>query len=132
MLGVFHREDVSDLDLVWGDETGGLSHILAKHVEKGKSFADPEEAMAAIDNIVQNGDKVFENGDKAVFKIGNKQVTIRKNFREKGKKIADKNWVLTAYDESSADSGSPAATNQDKAGNVTANSGGKFTQKFSI
>ena len=128
LLSVFHRDEFGDIDLVWGDETGGLSHILAKHVGEGKSFADPEEAMAAIDNIVQNGDKVFENGDKAVFKIGNKQVTIRKNFREKGKKIADKNWVLTAYDESSADSGSPAATNQDKAGKVTANSGGKDTK----
>lgn len=39
-----------------------------------------------------------------VFKIGNRIVTVRKNFRVNGKKSADKNWMLTAYDEMSADS----------------------------
>ena len=32
LLGVFHRKDVGDIDLVWGDENGGLAHILNKHV----------------------------------------------------------------------------------------------------
>lgn len=31
-------------------------------------------------------------------------------LREKGKKIADKNWVLTAYDETTADGGSAITT----------------------
>ena len=30
LLGVFHRKDVGDIDLVWGDENGGLAHILAQ------------------------------------------------------------------------------------------------------
>ena len=59
---------------------------------------------------------------------GNKLVTIRKNYRIKGKKIADKNWVLTAYDEMSADSESPVATIQDLAGLATDNSISKDIQ----
>ena len=99
LLGVFHRDDIGDIDLVWGDTKAGLRHIFEKHVGDGKSFADNGNAIKEITDIIKNGDISFENGDKVVFKIGNKQVTIRKNYRENGKKIADKNWILTAYDE---------------------------------
>ena len=34
----------------------------------------------------------------------------RKNFREGGKKIADKNWILTAYDKEAADNGNRVTT----------------------
>lgn len=47
--------------------------------------------------------------------------------REKSKKIADKNWVLTAYDETSADSESPVATNESLAGPATDVSAGKIS-----
>ena len=47
--------------------------------------------------------------------------------RENGKKIADKNWVLTAYDEKSADSESPVTTNKSLAGSATDKSHGKDT-----
>ena len=46
----------------------------------------------------------------------------------KRQKKADKNWVLTAYDETSADSGSPAATIQGQAGKTTDVSAGKDTK----
>ena len=48
-----------------------------------------------------------------------------------GKKIADKNWVLTAYDENSADNGSSAISNvnQAKAAPGTEKSPGKGTKK---
>lgn len=54
----------------------------------------------------QSGDLVSENIDKAVLQIGSRLVTLRRNYRIDGKKIADKNWVLTAYDEKAADGGS--------------------------
>jgi hypothetical protein len=49
--------------------------------------------------LQHNGNVDFENGDKIVLLKDNKKVTIRKNFRVGGKKIADKNWLLTAYDK---------------------------------
>lgn len=86
LLGVFHRKDVGDIDLVWGDENGGLAHILHKHVGEGKSFANVDEAMSHIQNIIETGKNDFEDGDKIVFRKGSELVTVRKNFREGGKK----------------------------------------------
>lgn len=108
LLGVFRREGVGDIDLVWGDETGGLAHIISKHVGEGKSFASVDEAAKEIENIILTGKNDFENGDKIVFRIGSKLVTIRKNYRVRGKKIADMNWVLSAYDELAADGSNSA------------------------
>ena len=110
LLGMFHRKDVGDIDLVWGDENGGLAHILNKHVGEGKSFANVDEAMSHIQNIIETGKNDFEDGDKIVFRKGSELVTVRKNFREGGKKIADKNWVLTAYDKEAADNGNRVTT----------------------
>ena len=86
LLGVFHRKDVGDIDLVWGDENGGLAHILHKHVGEGKSFANVDEAMSHIQNIIETGKNDFEDGDKIVFRKGAELVTVRKNFREGGKR----------------------------------------------
>ena len=110
LLGVFHRDEFGDIDLVWGDDGGGFKHIFLKHIGENKSFQNTEVAVNEITNLINKGTMVFENIDKAVFQTGNKLVTIRKNFREKGKKIADKNWVLTAYDEKAADGGSAITT----------------------
>ena len=127
VLGVFRRDGVGNIDVVWGDKGGGLSHIIDKHVGEGKSFSSVDEAAKVIDSIIKTGDKVFENGDKIVFKKGSKLVTIRKNVRDKGKKIADKNWILTAYDELSADGdvSAIAPNNQGQAARTTDNSRGK-------
>ncbi len=86
LLGVFHRKDVGDIDLVWGDENGRLAHILNKHVGEGKSFANVDEAMSHIQDIVETGKNDFEDGDKIVFRKGSELVTVRKNFREGDKK----------------------------------------------
>jgi hypothetical protein len=129
LLSVFHRDKTGDIDLVWGDKNGGLQHIIEKHVGPGKSFETVEAAADVIDDVIKNGKVDFENGDKVVFLKDNKKVTVRKNYRNDGKKIADKNWVLTAYDETSADNGNSAITNvnQAKAAPSTDVSGDKGT-----
>ena len=140
LQGVFHKDDIGDIDVVWGDKGGGFEHILGKHIGDGKSFANIEEAAKAIDNIIHTGKNDFDNGDKIVFKKDGKLVTIRKNVREHGKKIADKNWILTAYDELSADGdvSAIAPVNQGQAARTTDNSHSKDTanilpeQEFSI
>lgn len=33
--GAFHRADLGDIDLVWGDSEIGLHHIIARRSEKG-------------------------------------------------------------------------------------------------
>ncbi len=127
LLGVFHRKGVGDIDVVWGDKGGGFDHIVSKHVGEGKSFSTVDEAAQVIDDIIKTGAKDFEDGDKIVFKKGRKLVTIRKNVRDNGKKIADKNWVLTAYDELSADGdvSAIAPTNEVQAARHTGKSDAK-------
>ncbi len=103
LLGVFHRNGVGDIDFVWGDDKSGLSHINNKHVGKYKSFRSLDEAVDHIENIINSGKISFRDGDKIVIKKGDELVTLRRNVRKNGKKIADKNWILTAYNEESAD-----------------------------
>lgn len=98
LLGVFHRKDIGDIDMVWGDDGGGLCHILNKHIND-KDFPTVKDLVSRIENIVNNGKVDFSNGDKMVLKKDGYVVTIRRNVREKGIKIADKNWVLTAYNK---------------------------------
>lgn len=98
LLGVFHRNGVGDIDMVWGDEGSGLCHILNKHIND-KDFPTVKELVSRIEDIVNNGAVDFSNGDKIVLKKDGYVVTIRRNIRDKGKKIADKNWVLTAYNK---------------------------------
>ncbi len=95
-----------------------------------KATEKPEPAQT---EKIKTGKTYFENGDKTVFKKDGKVVTVRKNVREGGKKIAAKNWVLTAYDEMSADGGVSAVAppNKVQAARHTDNPRGKGTQKSS-
>ena len=127
-VGVFNREGIGEIDLVWGDEKAGLSHILTKHVGEGKSFESLEDAKNGIADVVENGKVVFQDGDKVVIQKDGKIVTLRKNIRDKGKKIADKNWILTAYDETKADDTSAiSGTNEGQAARPTVVSEGEGT-----
>ena len=100
LLGVFHRNDIGDIDMVWGDEGGGLCHILNKHIND-KDFPTVKDLVSRIEDIIHKGevDERHSNADKLVLVKDGYLVTIRKNVRENGKKIADKNWVLTAYNK---------------------------------
>lgn len=106
ILGVFHRDEVGDIDMVWGDVNGGFAHILDKHVGENKSFRTAKEAAQSINDIIASGDIASMTPDKIVIVKDERIVTLRRNIREKGKKIADKTWILTAYDRTSADNAS--------------------------
>ena len=128
LLGVFNRSGIGEIDAVWGDTTGGVAHIIDKHVGEGKSFKSLSEAFDVISDVIRNGNIIFQNGDKIIFHKGGNKVSIRKNIREKGKKIAEKNWILTAYDENAGDNTSAISdVNQGKAAPTPANSAGKDT-----
>ena len=93
LLGVFHRDEVGDIDLVWGNENGGLSNIITKHVGEGKDFETPEKAIEKIEEVLKDGE-VIQNGQmRYVVSKDGYRVAIRKDFD--GEK---KNWVVTAID----------------------------------
>lgn len=93
LLGVFHRDDVGDIDLVWGNEKIGLAHILGKHVGEGKDFETPDDAIAIIENVINSG-RIFQNNEnRYTLMLDGVGVGIRKSFD--GEK---KNWIVTAVD----------------------------------
>ena len=93
LLGVFHRDDVGDIDLVWGDENMGLAHILGKHVGEGKDFETPDDAVSMIENVIDNGNIMQDTPNRYVITLDGFRVGIRKEFD--GDK---KNWIVTAID----------------------------------
>ena len=100
-IGVFHREDLGDIDLVWGDEKAGLAHIIDRHIKQQNDFASLEDAIKIIDKVVVNGIPSRENADKIVLDKDGYRVIIGKQIRdEKGNIIQTKNWVITGFDRS--------------------------------
>lgn len=103
LLGVFHDNELGDIDLVWGskEEDAGLEHIIDKHVGEGKDFATIDEARQVIESVIEKGRKIKENADKVIYELDGKRVVVRKNLRNKktGELIdTHKNWVVTSYD----------------------------------
>lgn len=89
---MFNRSDVGAIGLIWRDDKGGLKHIIDKHIND-KDFKTIEEMSSSIEDIINNGTIDFKDGDKVVIKKGGYVVTIRKDFRRNGKKIAHKIWI---------------------------------------
>ncbi len=101
LLGVFHRDGFGDIDLVWGDNGGGLAHIVQRHVEEQNDFNSVEEVRDVIDDVIKNGKIVRENADKVNIDYNGYRVSVRKNVRDgQGNIVENKNWVVTAFDRS--------------------------------
>ena len=101
LLSVFHREDIGDIDLVWGDRGGGLAHMIRRHLEEQNDFVDVAELCDVIDNVIKHGTIVRENADKVNIEYDGYRVSIRKTIRDKeGNIVSNKNWIVTAFDKS--------------------------------
>lgn len=50
--GAFHREDIGDIDLIWGDDTCGLQHILKRREEQG---INAREFVKDLAEVVEKG-----------------------------------------------------------------------------
>jgi hypothetical protein len=101
LLGVFHRTDVGDIDLVWGSTaaSNGLEHIIEKHIVRQNDFKDIDELAVVLDDVIANGDIVKEKWDKVTLEKDGYKVVISRNVRDnKGNILGEKNWVVTAFD----------------------------------
>ncbi|EAL52326.1 conserved hypothetical protein [Campylobacter upsaliensis RM3195] len=89
--GAFYKEGLGDIDLVWGDDSFGLKHILDKH---GGEFEDIAEKL---DKIIQNGEVVKRKGRDEAYNIEYKgfKVGINKGFNKQG----GNKWVVTAFND---------------------------------
>lgn len=94
LLGVFHRDDVGDIDLVWGEAktkyTGkGLAHIIKKHIDTLHDFSSIDDAISTIDNVIKNGNIAYNGNNLEIGNNGYKVVIAQTD---------DKKWILTAFD----------------------------------
>ena len=99
---VFTRNDIGDIDLVWGDENCGVRHILVKHINE-RDFPTVNQMIEEVSNIILYGHISYDNPDKAILQNDGYIVAIRKNYRIDGKKLETQNWILTAYSKKSSD-----------------------------
>ena len=101
LLGVLHRKDVGDIDLVWGDHGGGLAHIIRRHIIEQNDFKNVDEIQKVIEDVIRNGLIVRKNKDKINIEYNGYRVSIKKTIRDsKGNVVENKNWIVTVFDKS--------------------------------
>ena len=88
--GAFHREDIGDIDLIWGDDTCGLQHILSRREEQA---INAREFVQDLADVVEKGQYRRRN-DRGNFEFlhGRKMAVISPELR--GNKLT---FLVTAF-----------------------------------
>lgn len=94
--GAFHRADIGDIDLIWGDDTCGLQHILKRREEQG---INAREFVKDLAEVVEKGSyrkqnkrgnyELLYNGKMAIVSPelqGNKMTFLVTSFKTTIKK----------------------------------------------
>lgn len=90
--GAFHRDDVGDIDLLYGDDSLGLKHIVQRRL-KADPGMDIVSFVSGLADVVETGD-VYYNKDRDNFEIwkNNKMCVVTRTFHGK-----EMHLVITAY-----------------------------------
>lgn len=96
LKGVFHRDEIGDIDLAYGSAPNpykgkGLAHIIRKHVETLHDFPSVDDAINTITDVISNG--VVKDGS-----IPNTYDIENGDYRVVVAADKNGNWVLTAFD----------------------------------
>lgn len=95
VAGAFHRKDLGDIDLVWGEVTDkikhkgyGLAHIIDKH---------PDLDLKLISEIVEKGEITQRENREKSFNIVFKDyiLGLNKGFNKNG----ENQWIVTAFEK---------------------------------
>lgn len=86
----FHREDMGDIDLLWGNDYLGLQHIIKHREEQGINAI---EFMKDLAEVVEKG-KFYKMGNNGTFEFwyNGKSVVISPEYHKH--KVT---YLLTAY-----------------------------------
>ena len=92
----FYRKEVGAIDLVWGDENGGLLHVIKRRDKKkadGIGNISGVEMVKKIPDIVEKGVFSMDEQDRMkIEKDGFRVGVAPKYFDEKV------NWIVTAME----------------------------------
>lgn len=88
--GAFRREDLGDIDLLWGDDTCGLQHIIKRREEQG---INAKEFVQDPADVVEKG-KYRKRNTKGNFELlhNGKMAVVAPELR--GNKLT---FLLTAF-----------------------------------
>ncbi len=91
--GAFHREDIGDIDLIWGSDSVGLKHIIQRREEQGINV---EKFLSNLAEVVEKGEFRKKN-DRGNFEFwyNGKMAIIAPEYH--GNKLT---FLLTAYKRS--------------------------------
>lgn len=106
---VWEREDIGDIDLVYGKKNFGLKHIIGKHVGitedgKEKDFKDEKELSSTVDKLLKEGklvkDYIDENGfRKRILSLEKHTLVITQTIVvDNEDNFKEKRWIVTSYD----------------------------------
>ena len=95
--GAFHRDDIGDIDLVWGNDSAGLQHIETQRLKETNGEEHAKDIFANLSESVANGvyDQKNERGNFVfIYKKGGLtyRVIIAPEYHKH--KIT---YILTAY-----------------------------------
>lgn len=92
----FHRKEIGDIDLVWGDEKGGLAHAIKRRDimrSMGTGMITGTEMAKKIPDIVENGKFDIDDHGRLKFEWEGYRVGIRPTFD--GERL---NWIVSAME----------------------------------
>lgn len=92
----FERPEIGGIDLVWGDNTGGLGHTIMRRDEQlkaGTGTTSGIDIARKIPEIIEKGKFALGAGDRPNFTYNDYLVVVRPAFD--GEKV---NWVVTAME----------------------------------
>ena len=75
--GAFHRSDIGDIDLWWGNERLGLCHIIRQRMKEKKNYDD---AVLHTQRLLNNISETIEKGKNlGISKKRNYEIVYEKN-----------------------------------------------------
>lgn len=93
----FERPELGGIDLVWGDNTGGLLHTIMrrdKMLERETGHISGIDMVKKIPEIIQNGVFNIDEYDRPGFNLDGYRVAIRPTYD--GEKL---NWIVSAMEK---------------------------------
>lgn len=93
--GVWEREDVGSIDLVWGGRNQGLRHIIKKYLKK--DFSSYKDMAEKIDIILRKGELSKDKNDYILTYGDYRVVLLDITVYDKDDNFNDKRFILTSY-----------------------------------
>ncbi len=96
MPGAFHRDDIGDIDLVWGNKHYGLKRIEKQRNKKGQDF---NKLMEEITDVIEHGKIIDDEWDENMKVIVDetKKILIKLTWDDEKVENKNRNWLFNGY-----------------------------------